>query len=385
MRIGIFTDAYSPLISGVATSINILTSELRKQNHEVVIVTFESGKKQEEEYVIRIPGKRMPMKGLKDYFVAKVTRKKLKALDELHLDIVHVHTEFTMGRLGRKYAKKHNVPLVYTYHTMYEDYVHFLSPLFKRLLKKIARDYCKSFIKTVDQAVFPSIKVKNRFESYGYKGTPKIIPTGIHLERFRKINFNKEDVSKLKQKLGFNEDEFVMLFLGRISREKSLETLIIKFAELYKTNPKTKLLLVGGGPDAEDFKELVKELEIEDHVVFTGMVSPDEVAFYYQVGDLFVNFSMTETQGLTYIEALASGVPLLVKYDDNLEGVIENGVNGYSFINDDEFVPLFNKMTANKLVLDEMTTSTTKSIKKFSAENYANNILDVYHNELNKK
>ena len=114
--------------------------------------------------------------------------------------------------------------------------------------------------------------------------------------------------------------------------------------------------------DSLNFLKNIQNLNIEDKVIFTGMVSPKVVALYYQAGDIFVNFSTTETQGLTYIEALASGVPLLVKYDDNLEDVIINGQNGYSFTDDNEFIPLFNKMTSNRLVFDELTNNTTKTI-----------------------
>ena len=378
MRIGIFTDAYYPIISGVSMSIDILTTELRKLNHEVVIITFEGKNAVPDDFIVRFKGKALPMNGLKDYKIAKVRKKNIKDLENLNLDIVHVHTEFTMGRIGRKYARKYNVPLVYTYHTMYEEYVHFVSPLFKGVSKRIIRKYCNSFIKSVDQAIFPTIKVKNKFDSFGYNGTPKIIPTGIYLERFRKINFLKKDVSELRDSLGIKPDETVLVFLGRISREKSLDVLITKFSELSKVNNKVKLLVVGGGPDMENFKILIQNLNIEDKVIFTGMVSPKVVALYYQAGDIFVNFSTTETQGLTYIEALASGVPLLVKYDDNLEDVIINGQNGYSFTDDNEFIPLFNKMTSNRLVFDELTNNTTKTIKKFSAENFAKNILETY-------
>lgn len=385
MRIGIFTDAYTPLISGVATSIDILAAELRKMNHEVVIVTFDNVGSVEDDFVVRFVGKKLPMKGLDQYRIGRVNKKKVKSLEILKLDLVHVHTEFTMGRLGRKYAKTYNVPLVYTYHTMYEDYVHFVSPLFKGISRKIIRTYCNSFIKSVDQAIFPTVKVRKKFDILGYNGDAKIIPTGIYLERFRKINFLKKDVIELKEKLGFKKDDFVLMFLGRISREKSLEALITEFSKLSKIDSKVKLLLVGGGPDADDFIELTKQLKIEDKVIFTGMVPPTEVAYYYQLGDIFVNFSMTETQGLTYIEALASGVPLLVKYDDNLEGVIENGINGFSFPNDNDFIPLYKKMTENRVLLDEMTNNTTKSMKRFSAENYGRSILEVYNNELNKK
>ena len=376
MRIGLFTDAYYPIISGVSISIGALSTELTKLGHEVYIITNNHDKAECEANVLRLGGYKLPMKGLNEYRIGKVTRKKVNEIGKLNLDIIHCHTEFTMGRLGRRAARKFNIPVVHTYHTMYEDYVHFVSKTFSPLLRFVSKWYSKSFANSADEVIFPTIKVKNTFDRYGYKEVAHIVPTGIYLERFRKINFKAEDVKKMKTKLGIKDTDFVLLFLGRLSREKSLEELVRRFCDIKQEN--VKLLLVGGGPDEDVFVNQVKKLGIEDRVIFTGMVCPEDVGMYYQLGDLFVNFSVTETQGLTYIEALASGLPLLVKYDSNLEGVIESGYNGYSFTEDDEFIKLFNKIYSNPIIFNEITNNSSKAIAKFSAENYGKTVEDIY-------
>lgn len=384
MRIGLFTDAYFPIISGVSISVDILQTELVKLGHEVYIITNSHENAEQRDDVIRIKGHSLPMKGVSDYKVSKVTPKKVKRIIDLDLDIIHCHTEFTMGRLGRKTAKKMNIPVVHTYHTMYEDYCHHITKTFVRPLRFISKIYSKSFANSADSVVFPTIKVKKTFDRYGFKKGSTIIPTGIYLDRFRKNNYNNEEIARLRSSLGLKEDDFVLLFLGRMSREKSIETLIRKFKILHEKNDKLKLLLVGGGPDGDYFTQLVIELKLEDSVYFTGMIPPNEVGFYYHVGDLFCNFSTTETQGLTFIEALASGLPLLAKYDDNLEGVIIDDYNGLSFKEDDDFIEAYDNLTKNKVKFTEISNNASKAIEKFSAQTYGRSIEEVYKSVLNK-
>ncbi len=376
MRIGLFTDAYYPIVSGVSISLRVLATELRKLGHEVYIITNCHENAEDEEFVVRQAGYTLPMKGMKEYKVSKVTCKKVRAIGTLNLDLVHCHTEFTMGRLGRRVAKKYHLPIVHTYHTMYEDYVHFITKTLVKPLRLVSKWYSKSFANSSDEVIFPTIKVKRTFDRYGFDKDSHIIPTGIYLDKFRRINYKKEDLLELRRSLGFNDDDFVMLFLGRMSREKSILDLVREFAKI--DNQNVKLLLAGGGPDVELFEKLASELGILDRVKFTGMIPPTEVGKYYHISDLFVNFSITETQGLTYIEALACGLPLLVKYDDNLEGVIKQAINGYSFTDNSEFVTLFERIYNNPVIFNEITTNATKDIERFSAENYAKSVEKIY-------
>ena len=376
MRIGLFTDAYFPIIGGVSVSVRTLRDELEKLGHEVFIITNNHDNAVEEKNVVRAGGRKLPMKVMGEFRVGKVTRAKVKEIASLNLDIIHCHTEFTMGRLGRKVAKKYNLPVVHTYHTMYEDYIHFISKIFARPLKAISKRFSRNFANSVDEVVFPTIKVKRTFDEYGYKKASHIIPTGIYLERFSKSTVNQHEIIQLKEKYGLRHDDFVILFLGRISREKSIEELLREFIHIKKD--KVKLVIVGGGPDSDYFKKIVKELGIENNVIFTGMIEPTSVAKYYHLGDLFVNFSVTETQGLTYYEALASCVPLVVKYDHNLEGLIDNGVNGFSFTDNKEFSILVESIISDKELHEKLKSNSCSSVEKFSAVNYAKSIEAIY-------
>jgi len=384
MKIGLFTEAYFPIISGVSVSVRILKNELTRLGHEVVVVTLTHPNSSEEEGVYRFKGKALPMKGMGEYSIARVSKSKVQTMVDMKFDIVHCHTEFTMGRLGRKVAKACNIPVVHTYHTMYDDYLHFISKKLKKPLKWISKYYFRSFANSSDEVIFPTMKVKETFDYYGYKKPYHIIPTGIYIDRLRKINYKKKEINRLRKTLGIAENEMVLLFLGRISLEKNIEELINQYAKLTKSHNKTKLVIVGGGPDVDKFKKQAINLKIDDKVVFTGMIPPNEVGFYYQIADLFVNFSTTETQGLTYIEALASGLPLLVKWDSNLEGVLETQINGIAFFEDEEFVKAYEDLTSNQVKFQKITNNTTKLIDKYSAKNYALSIEKVYKDILKK-
>ncbi len=383
MRIGLFTDAYYPIISGVTISVHTLKTELEKLGHEVLVFTHTHPNAKENPLVIRFKGQKLPMKGMEDFQVSKVTSKRIVRVLSYNLDIIHCHTEFTIGRLGRKAAKKGRIPVVHTYHTMYEDYIHFITKTFLKPLRLVSKVYSRSFANSADEVIFPTIKVKNTFDRYGFKKHSHIIPTGIYLERFCHINYTDKELQELRLSLGIEPNDFVLLFLGRISLEKSIDRLVEHFAKLEDTKT-IKLLLVGDGPNLEDAKKLANQLGVMNRVISTGMVKPCEVGKYYKISDLFVNFSITETQGLTYIEALASGVPVLAKYDENLEGVIINNLNGLTFRTDDEFVDSFRLLTSNRVRFQEIKNNTTKNMERFSAFTYAKNVEEIYYSLCNK-
>ena len=318
MKIGIFTDAYSPLVSGVVTSVRMLEVGLTNLGHDVYIITnkVKNSPKDESDHIIRFNGLYIPKKALKDFRLFPVTRRRIKKVLDLELDVLHVHTEFSMGRLARAIARETNTPLVYTVHTMYEDYIHHVTAFgaryFHKSFMKAVKRMINGFVSEAAEIILPTLKVEETMRRYNLHGSFNIIPTGINLTKFYKENYAIEDVNALKAKLGIN-DELVFLFVGRVAHEKSLNVIIDEFSKVapYK---KAKLLIVGDGPAMKDIKKQIEELKLKDKVILTGMVPWSDVGLYYQVGDVFVNASLTETQGLTYIEALAASLPVVVKF-----------------------------------------------------------------------
>lgn len=377
MKIGLFTEAYYPIISGVSVSVDNLAIELSKLGHEVIIFTNIHEKAKKDDKVIRFNAMRLPFKGMREYRIAKVTNKMIKEVMALNLDLVHCHTEFTMGRLGMKVAKRQKLPIVHTYHTMYEDYVHFISKFLSWPLKPMAIRLGLHFANRSNAVIFPTNKVAIKFKQYGYKKAYHIIPTGIYLERFQEKELDRAKLQSIKETN--KKDNLHLVYVGRVSREKNLDELF----KLYKTIIQTHkypchLSIVGDGPDSSRYKTFVKENHLEDNVTFVGMISPLEVGYYYHIGDVFVNFSQTETQGLTFIEALASGRPVLAKYDTHISTFIKDDYNGWIFNSNQEFIDKIDWILNHKEALKTMKKNAEESAFEFSAQVYAKNVEKVY-------
>jgi 1,2-diacylglycerol 3-alpha-glucosyltransferase len=387
MRIGLFTDQFYPQISGVVTSIKMLYEGLESLGHECYIFTAiddENCKDHPElknKKIINFPGIHYPFKAAKDYKYNIFRNKFCKEVAKYNLDVIHINTEFNMSAIARKAAKKLKIPVVYTMHTAWIQYIctlfprsdKFLHPLWVKVMQIL---FTKPTYKSSTLTILPTKKIIPDLKDYGIKGKDfRIIPTGIELHRFTDFNAPKEELDALKEKLGL-KDKFIFSYIGRTAKEKNLDFLISSFEKVVSKNDKARLLIVGGGPVLEELKEHSKSLNISDKVVFTGLIPWEEIPYYYHISDVFVSASKSETQGLTYIEALASGVPVLVQNDLCIEGVIEEGVNGFVFNNEEEFVNKMNYCLDNDL--SEIIKNTEPSSTKFSKEKFAENILGVY-------
>ena len=189
----------------------------------------------------------------------------------------------------------------------------------------------------------PTHKVENTLHGYGMDAPISVVPSGISLQQHFQRLPEKERRAR-RQALGISEEDLVLINLGRLGGEKNLGELLDLFAEARKKNDGLKFLIVGDGPARHDLEKQAKELGVEAHVIFTGMVPPSEVQNYYQLGDVFVSASTSETQGLTYIEAAANGLPLLCRQDDCLADVLEEGENGYEYTSAEEFLNAIDTM-----------------------------------------
>lgn len=385
MRIGIFTDTYPPYINGVSTSIVSLEKALKAKGHEVYIVTVNSEnltyKYEDDDHIIRIPG--IPT-GIYDYRLTGIYP--LRAINKIkkwNLDIIHSHTEFGVGTFARIIAKQFNIPLVHTYHTMYEDYVHYITKgYFDKSSKKLAEYFTKFYCdKTAKELIVPSKKTYDLFkEKYKVNKTIHIVPTGIDVEKFYIENQNKKELELLKKELKFKKDDFIITYVGRLAEEKNIEFLINNHTKL---NKKCKLMIVGNGPDLEKFKEMVKKLDLEDRVIFTGAVPHYEIASYYAISNIFVTASVTETQGLTVIEAMAASIPVVCADDESFKDAVIDGLNGKVFKNDKEYVNAIENLYKNKEQYKVMCKQARVTAESHSLKYYAEKILDVYNITIN--
>lgn len=383
MRIGIFTDTYPPYINGVSTSILMLERALEKKGHQVFIVTVNaddySYKYENEDKIIRIPG--IPI-GIYDYRLTGVYP--LRVIDKIkkwNLDIIHSHTEFGVGTFARIIAKQLDIPLVHTYHTMYEDYVHYITKGYfdgtsKKIVEYLTKFYCD---KTATELIVPTKKTYDLFkEKYKVDRNVHIVPTGIEVERFYREKYNKLDISDLKRNVGLDEDDKVILFVGRLGKEKCVDVLLEGHKNIIKQEPKCKLVIIGDGPDSDHFKEITKKLKIEDNVIFVGRVPWEDIPKYYQFADIFATASNTETQGLTVIEAMAASIPVVCLDDDAFRLVVVDGVNGRLFKNKKQYAKIVCELFSNPEITKEMSRKARSSAEKHSSEFFADKVLNVY-------
>ena len=212
--------------------------------------------------------------------------------------------------MGIWIARELKIPVIHTYHTQYEDYVHYIA---KGMLIRpsMVKYLVRGFLHDVDGVICPSEIVRDLLSDYKVKVEKRVIPTGIELAKFERPEIKQENLKELRSKLGIQADEQMLLSLSRISYEKNIQAVLAAFADVLKEEDKVKLVVAGDGPYLNDLKEQAQKLEIQDSVVFTGMIAPSETALYYKAADFFISASTSETQGLTYLESLASGTPVI--------------------------------------------------------------------------
>lgn len=348
LKILITTDLYTVTTNGVVTSVQNLFDELTANGHDVRILTISADLHSHKEgavYYIRS----VPLKGVyPDLRMPTSFRHKLiQEIIDWKPDVVHSQCEFFSYQFAARISKITGAPIVHTYHTLYEQYMtSYLIPS-KRLGDYLVKMLSKRRLKRVSTLVAPTQKVENTLQGYGMQAPISVVPSGISLEQhFRRLS--EEARNARRQELGIREDDLVLINLGRLGGEKNLGELLEFFAEARKKNDALKFLIVGDGPAREDLQKQAKKLDIAEHVIFTGMVPPSEVQNYYQLGDIFVSASTSETQGLTYIEAAANGLPLLCRQDDCLADVLEEGGNGYEYTSAEEFLEAIDTMMADE-------------------------------------
>lgn len=341
MRIALFSDTYLPDINGVVSSIITLQKELEKNGHIVFIVTTHSSliHTSYEHNILRLTG--VELKSIYGYVLTSpIHIWALNTIREMKLDIIHAHTEFGIGIFARIVARLLKMPLVTTYHTTLEDYTHYVNIFNLKSFEKFARKSVSRLTKLYGDActelIAPSHKTKEMLMRYGIKKDIYVIPTGLDLQKFDRDPEAIKKAMKLREKVGVTPDELLVLYVGRIAKEKSIDLVIEGFA---KIDPKylAKLMIVGSGPEEEHLKEYVERLKLKDRVIFTGKKPPGEIPMHYHAADAFVSASLTETQGMTFIEALASELPVFARLDDVLNGLVIEGETGYFFNSPTDF------------------------------------------------
>ena len=379
MNIGLFTDTYFPQLSGVATSIKTLKDALEEQGHNVFIFTTTDPhikKGTIEPNVFRFSS--IPFVSFTDRRIAfRGFFEATKVAKEVKLDIVHTQTEFALGTIGKYVAHQLKIPAIHTYHTMYEDYLHYV--LNGHLLRPYhVKQFTRGYLKNMDGVIAPSERVEALLERYGVKIPIRVIPTGVDIK-----SMNEADNRDIRAELDIDKDAPVILTLSRIAAEKKIDHILDVMPDIIEEFPKVKLVIAGDGPDVKMLKEHVERLTLEDYVIFTGAIAHEDVGNYYKMADLFVSASDTETQGLTYIEALAAGTQCVVYDTDYTEHVFDDEMYGKIFTTKKEMLAdILWYLRQGKIKIPQATLE--NKMDQVSAKHFGLEVYDFYQDVINK-
>ena len=296
-------------------------------------------------------------------------------------DVVHSQCEFSTFFLARRIAEELDIPLVHTYHTVYEDYTHYFSPNV-RFGKKAAAVFTRWAAAHTDCLVAPTGKVRLLLQGYGVQRPVFVVPSGIDLRRFR----DEPDPLRsavLRASLDIPQDRTVLVFVGRLAEEKRVDELLRFRANMGPGG--VTLLLVGDGPDRKRLEGVAQGLGLAaPDVIFAGMVPAEQVADWYQLGDLFVSASTSETQGLTYAEALAAGVPVLCRADPCLLGVVRDGENGWQYHSEAEFRQRLEDFWAHPQHREALARCARETGEEYSAQRFAERVEAIYLEQIER-
>lgn len=377
MKILITSDWYHPVVNGVVRSILNLKSYLEDRGFDVKVLTLsnstESYKKENVYYIGSLgAGKIYPEARIS----ATLRNKFIEEIKDWKPDVVHSQCEFSTFMMATKIAKKAYCPIIHTYHTIYEDYTHYFSPS-KKVGKKVISVFSKAIADRTDYIIAPSKKTLEILKSYDIEDEKiKIIPTGIEMPE------NLSDKYKLRDYYGFDKSDKIILYLGRLAEEKNIEELIDYYDKLHIE--KLKFILVGGGPYLDSLKEYSKK--IDKRIYFAGMVKPKEVNNYYRMADAFVSASKSETQGLTYYEAMSNGTLAICRKDLCLDHVIIDDFNGYQYKDFYDFERFLQIIFSDDKKREELSQNARDyALENFSIDSFGKKCEKIYKKALEKE
>ena len=379
LKIAVFTDSYLPYNSGVVHSIETLTEELSSWGHKIFLCAPRYPNCTDEGNIFRITS--IPSPTNPDYYLAlPFVRRISNFLKTINPDIIHVHHPFGLGWTAKLIARRLGIPIVYTCHTFYEFYNHYV-PINPSLANLIIRRVYRNFCNQCNTIIAPTKITGEYLKELGVITPIKVIPTGIKIE-----NFMVGEKGWLRSRYNINPGEKILLCVGRLGKEKNMKFIIQCFAGVNKEFPDTILVMVGKGPQEQELKAMARELGIGEKVIFTGLIPKEDVIKCYRDSDLFVFASVSETQGLVVPEAKSAGLPVIAVKANGVSEMVQDGVDGFLTDGSKEaFVDKIALLLKNDDLRHRMSAKARENSKVLSSKNYAYKVLKTYselvHNE----
>lgn len=378
MNIGLFSDSFTPEISGVVSSIETLREELEKRGHHVYVFTTARPDAPVVPGVFRLPS--MPFLFLKSLrFAIFYTPRAAKSVRKVKLDVIHTQTEFSLGLFGKLMALTLGIPVVHTYHTLYKDYTHYVTKgHFNRISQEMVRLLTRTFCNDCRMVIAPTGKVSDLLKEYGIRRPIRIIPSGLKLERFTSVAGVPEERNRIRELLGIENDAPTLVYVGRLAKEKSIDMILEAMPAIVRELPRARLLVVGDGPDRALLQEQARQAGLEQVVLFAGSRPWKDIPSCYGAGDVFVSASKTETQGLTVIEAMAAGVPVVVRDDPSFRSMVEHGTSGLLFNSMPELASQVVSVLKDASMAARLREGGSRMVRRYSAEAFGEAVESLY-------
>ena len=374
-KILITTDWYEPTINGVVTSVVTLKEQLKKLGCEVCIATpSPDGRGRRTGDVFYLPS----VSASRIYPGARASLLSGAYVSQLISwgpDLIHSQCEFSSFLTAKRIAGALGIPIVHTYHTVYEDYTHYFSAG-RPWGKRAAALFSRFVLERTDRVIVPTKKVERLLLEYGVDRPIEVIPTGIRTERFALPGGGQEERRRIRESLGIKKGRTVLLALGRLAKEKNLEELILFFDAM--DEPETELVIAGDGPEREALTALAGRQKSRERIHFAGRIPFEETPALYHAADLFVCASQSETLGITYLEALSCGLPVVCRKDACVEGIVRDGQNGYTYESQEEFAAFCRLLAADGERRRRFGASALETGRKFDAGHFGEQVLQAY-------
>jgi glycosyltransferase involved in cell wall biosynthesis len=368
MNIAFFSESYKPYVSGVTNSIETLKKGLEELGHQVIVFSPSYPNSGPLTDVFRFPSIPAPYPGYR--ITIPVPGKYLDLLKTKKINIIHSHSPYQLGLLSMNYAKKLKVPFIFTMHTILSQYMHYI-PLVPQSVSSFLMDaYIRWFCNRCGCVIVPTKKVMDQLRSTGIKSRIEIIPTGIDMTLV-----DKASASGIRGKYGIPDDAKLLLFVGRLAREKNLLFLLKAFELIQKKKGNVYLLIAAGGPMEKELKAAAP-----GNVIFAGAIGYPEVFNYYKASDIFVFSSLSETQGLVLAEAMACSVPQVAVDAEGASDVVKDGVTGYLTSHSEEaFSSAVLRLIEDEGSREKMSRSSIETARSvYSKEVFAQKIELIY-------
>jgi 1,2-diacylglycerol 3-alpha-glucosyltransferase len=393
MNIAIFTNNYLPNPFGVTGSIESFRKQFEKMGHTVYVFA-PYYKNYEDKNPNACPTENFSGKNFGRVFrylaldisykikfplAIPYSSKMDKILEDLKIDIIHSQHPNLLGTAAAKWAKRKKIPLIFTWHTLYDQYTHFVPLIPDKIAARFIIRKAVKYANDCDQVIVPTNSIIGIIKNWGVTNRNiAAIPTGVEPDEFE-----NPDRKKIRNNFGIKDDEILLLLVSRITAEKNIEFLFNALSGLIKNDALVKFLVAGDGDLLPKLKDLAKKKEIAEKVIFQGIVPREEIKNYFAAGDIFVYASKSETQGMIISEAMYSGLPVVAVRATGAQDLVEDNTNGFLVPEDDKkFSDAAEKLIKDDDLREKFGRESARIAReRFTAKVCAEKMLKIY-NEL---